>query len=94
MYMPFFGEISHQAQADSGFPAESSYGTNNNDFVLSIENVWAIPLLRDEKISTRLSLKYANPSVKLFYDHFQGEFINKYCQHIKLQAGILDTKLK
>ena len=45
-------------------------------FVLSIENVWVIPLLKGEKITTRLSLKYAKLSVKLFYDHY------KRCQTI------------
>ena len=29
-------------------------------------------LLGDEKITTRLSLKYAKLSVKLYYDHYQG----------------------
>ena len=59
---------------------------------MSIEDVWVIPLLRGEKITTRLGLKCAKLSVKLYYDH-QCEFINKYCQHIRLQNGILDTKL-
>ena len=47
--------------------------------VLSIEDVWIIPLLRGEKITTRLSLICAKLLIKLFHDHYQGEFINKYC---------------
>ena len=44
--------------------------------VLSIEDVWVIPLLRGDKITIKLSLKYAKLSVKLFYENYQGEFIN------------------
>ena len=29
-------------------------------------------LLRSEKITIKLSFKHAKPSVKLFYDHYQG----------------------
>ena len=45
-------------QAESGKPTS----------VLSIEDVWVIPLLRVGKITARLSLKYAKLSVELFYD--------------------------
>ena len=41
-------------------------------------------MLRGEKIITRSSIKYAKLSIKLFYYHYQGEFINKYSQYISL----------
>ena len=37
-------------------------------------------LLEGEKITTRLGMKYAKLSDRLFYDQYQREFLNKYCQ--------------
>ena len=52
--------------------------------LLSIEDVWVIPLLRGEKTTTRLSLKYAKLSVKLFYGHYRANLLIKkeYCNNI------------
>ena len=37
-------------------------------------------LLEGEKITTRLGMKYAKLSERLFYDKYQPEFLNKHCQ--------------
>ena len=46
-------------------------------------------MLKGEKITTRLGMKYTKLSDRLFYEHYQREFLNKHCQYFNFKMVYL-----